>query len=121
MIKLLIDESAGLKLKKRLSKIGIDAVSIIEINKGAKDREILKLANQEGRIIVTNDKDFGELVYREYLEHKGIILLRLTIDSPENRFSVVMKLIEQFGDKLINRFCVVDETRVRFRAFSNLI
>ena len=115
MIKLLIDESAGLELKVKLSELNIDAISIIEIMKGADDTEILEFANKENRIIVTNDKDFGELIFKKGFKHRGVIFLRLTIDSPENRFIALKNIIKQFGDKLINKFCVIDETRIRFR------
>ncbi len=115
MIKLLIDESCGLELKQKLFGLNIDVVSVIEVMPGADDAKILEFANQENRIIVTNDKDFGELIFKKGFKHKGVILLKLSIDFPDNRFRVLNSLIEQFGDKLADKFCVVDEMRIRFR------
>ena len=52
--------------------------------RGADDIEIIQRVN-EGRIIVTNDKDFGELIFRRRLASKGVLLLRLEDESPENK------------------------------------
>jgi len=41
------------------------------------DHEVLEIARAEDRILITNDKDFGELIYRQQLEHTGVILFRL--------------------------------------------
>ena len=84
MTKLLADENVPLKAVEALRRKGVDVVSVIELSPGLKDREVLDLANREGRIIVTFDKDFGELVVRERARVKGLILLRFRRD-PRNR------------------------------------
>jgi len=61
--------------------------------RGADDIEIIQRAFNEGRIIVTNDKDFGELIFRRRLASKGVLLLRLEDESPENKIRVVMNVL----------------------------
>ncbi len=70
MTKLLADENVPLKAVEILREKGVDVASVTELSPGLKDREVLDLAGREGRIIVTFDKDFGELVVRES-ESKG--------------------------------------------------
>ena len=83
MIKLLADENVSIEAVKALKRIGVDIVSVIEFSAGLSDREVLDLANREDRILVTFDKDFGELVVRGKARVKGLILLRLTPKSPQ--------------------------------------
>ena len=64
-------EKVPLKAIEILREKGVDAVSVTELSPGLKDREVLDLAGREGRIIVTFDKDFGELVVRERAKAKG--------------------------------------------------
>jgi predicted nuclease of predicted toxin-antitoxin system len=61
----------------------VDITSVIEFSPGLNDREVLNLANREDRILVTFDKDFGELVVREKVKVKGLILLRFAPKSPQ--------------------------------------
>ena len=56
---------------------GIDVHYILESHPGADDEKVLQIPNDEERILITQDKDFGELVYRLQKVHFGIILLRL--------------------------------------------
>jgi predicted nuclease of predicted toxin-antitoxin system len=65
---------------------------------------------------VTNDKDFGERVYRSREPHAGVILLRLRRDVPRRRIAILRKLIADWGQRLQNKFTVATESKVRIRA-----
>jgi predicted nuclease of predicted toxin-antitoxin system len=69
----------------------------------------------EGRLIVTNDKDFGELIFRSGQAHHGVLLLRLHDESPPNRVRVVKSVLEQYSDRLVGCFTVATEIGVRIR------
>jgi predicted nuclease of predicted toxin-antitoxin system len=116
MLKFLIDESAGLYVSTELKKDGFDVVSIIETTPGIKNGNVLEKANREGRILVTNDKDFGELIYRQEKHSQGIILLRLEIDTPEARLLLLRKIIRTYGEKIQNKFIVATETKIKIRS-----
>ena len=87
-MKFLADENIGYKIIKPLRELGFDIKSILEINKGLADSAVLSLADKDSRILITTDKDFGELVYLNKLVHRGVILLRLKNDSSENKFKM---------------------------------
>lgn len=72
-----------LEAVKALKRKGVDIVSVIEFSPGLSDVKVLDLANREDRVLVTFDKDFGELVVRERANVKGLILLRFTPKSSQ--------------------------------------
>ncbi len=78
------------------------------------DEEVIRRALTENRILVTNDKDFGEKVYRDRHPHRGIILLRLENERAENKIAVMQRLLNSHADRLADQFVVVIETTVRF-------
>lgn len=77
------------------------------------DDRILEKAVAEGLILITNDKDFGEMVFREKRPHRGIILLRLEDERPANKIRVLVHLIDRYADQLVGNFVVTTENRVR--------
>lgn len=81
----------------------------------AEDAAILTRAADEDWIVITNDKDFGELVFRSGLGHRGVLLLRLHDDSSSNRVRVLRAVIEQYGERLAGSFTVATEIGVRIR------
>lgn len=78
------------------------------------DDEVIRRAFAENRILVTNDKDFGEKVYRDRLPHRGIVLLRLENERAENKIAVMQRLLDHHADRLADQSVVVTETTARF-------
>jgi|SRR3989338_874902 len=115
MLRFLIDESSGKKLAGFLKEKGFDAVYVGDWLKGADDEAILQKSNQEDRILITNDSDFGELIFRWKKPSSGIIFLRLMTDNPSNRLKVALFLIQTLNKKLKKRFIVASENKVRIR------
>ena len=85
-MRFIVDESTGLAVAGYLRDRGHDVVVVFEEMPEARDEEILARAVVEGRIVVTNDKDFGELVFRDGQPHEGIVLFRLQDASAGRRF-----------------------------------
>lgn len=81
----------------------------------ADDESILRFAVTERRIVITNDKDFGEIVYRRRQQHCGILLLRLADVSAVAKKRAALSAIEQYGEQLIDAFCVATEQKSRLR------
>jgi len=77
-------------------------VAVVEVMPEAEDEEILARAVSEGRIVVTNDKDFGELVCRSGWEHRGVVLLRLRDEQAENKVRMMKVALAQVGERLRN-------------------
>jgi predicted nuclease of predicted toxin-antitoxin system len=113
LIKLLADENVPLEAVKTIRRKSVDIVSVIEFSLGLSDMEVLDLANREGRIIVTFDKDFGELVIREKMKVKGLILLRFTPKSPQQIAEKVWRVLTS-GIPVENNLLIVREHTVSY-------
>ena len=81
----------------------------------ATDAEVLKCAVNENRIVVTNDKDFGEMIFRGRHSHCGVILLRLRDERGENKVRVLANVLAQIGDRLPHCYVVATEIGFRIR------
>lgn len=114
-LKFLIDESTGKKLFDFLSLKGFNVKFVTYVMPGASDEKILDFAEKEKSILITNDKDFGKLVFGLKKPTYGVILLRLKQDSQKNRQNYVSYLLDNFYNSLENRFIVVSEEKVRMR------
>lgn len=112
-MKFIVDENAGPSVAKWLTTIGHEVYSVYDETPGIPDEEILEKAHAKNFIVVTSDKDFGELVFKNNLPHKGVILMRLVNESAANKIRVLQSLLEQLSDQLPGRFVVVTEGGVR--------
>ena len=115
-MRFIVDESTGAAVVEHLRSLGHDVFAVSEIMRQAADPDILDLALNEGRILITNDKDFGELVYRSGQPHHGVLLLRLHNESSANRVRVVKSVLENYTDRLAGHFVVATETNVHIRS-----
>jgi predicted nuclease of predicted toxin-antitoxin system len=112
-MRFIVDECTGPEVARWLRQNLHDVSSIYEESRGLDDEGVLQKAFAEDRILITNDKDFGEMVFREGRAHKGIILLRLEDERVANKIKVLKHLLEQYADQLANNFVVATETTVR--------
>ena len=116
---LVADESVDFGIIMRLRQKGIIVVSIYEDFSGIKDTEVLKIAKDNKCLLITEDKDFGELTYRLKLEHKGILLIRLSEIPRKDRINLVPDIIETHFDKLENNFSVLTKRGLRIKTAQN--
>ena len=114
-MKFIVDESTGTAVVEYLRSAGHDVLAVAEVAPQATDDDILIRAASEGRILVTNDKDFGELVFRSGQAHGGVVLLRLHNESAASRVEVVKAVLEQYASRLKGNFTVATEGAVRIR------
>lgn len=112
-MRFLIDECTGPAVARWLRERGHAVFSVYEQARGMDDDTIVEKAYLEDRILITNDKDFGEKVYRDMKPHRGIVLLRLDDERASNKIAVICQLIENYSDKLRDNFIVVTEKKVR--------
>jgi len=94
---------------------GHEVVYIIERQTGMSDDLVLRSAFDEGRILLTEDKDFGELVYRLKKPAYGIILLRIDVHDRKEKLNRLKVLIARHEKQLAGNFVVVDINNFRFR------
>ena len=115
MLRLVVDESTGRAVAEFLRGSGCDVVDVSETMPEADDADILSFAVQEERVVVTNDKDFGELVFRSGRIHAGVFLFRLEDESAANRLRMAAITLNRYGRQLAGSFTVVTEKTIRIR------
>lgn len=112
-MRFLVDECTGTSVADWLKNENHDVFSVFEQWRGASDDAILEKCHQENYILVTSDKDFGEMVFRNQKVHNGIILVRCNPNNFVKRIEVLSKLLKNYSDKLENNFVVVSNDSVR--------
>jgi predicted nuclease of predicted toxin-antitoxin system len=113
-MRFLVDECTGPSVAEWLRDQSHEVFSVYDESPGTSDDEILDKAYSEDRLLVTNDKDFGEKVFREQRPHRGVVLLRLQDERAESKIDVIERLLRGHADRLADAFVVVSETQVRF-------
>jgi predicted nuclease of predicted toxin-antitoxin system len=94
---------------------GFDVISIGETRSGTPDKDVLEAADAEGCILITEDRDFGELVIRQRLGVRGMILLELDRLSNATEADVVAEAVSTHADKLLGNLVVIEPGRIRVR------
>lgn len=112
-VRFLIDVGVGKKVEEWLKADGYDVKTVRSIDPKARDVEILKIAKIEFRMVVTMDKDFGELIYKSGKSHSGVLILRLEDAKGSKKVEVLKKILHDFEDEIENRFCVFQNNRLR--------
>jgi predicted nuclease of predicted toxin-antitoxin system len=114
-MKLFADESIDGPIVARLRGDGHDVIWIAEESPGIADQDVLARACQADVLLITNDKDFGELVYRNRQPHAGVLLLRISGANEETKCDLVSQTISQHGAAIEGAFSVLSEHDVRIR------
>jgi predicted nuclease of predicted toxin-antitoxin system len=116
VIKLLADENVPLPTVWRLREDGFDVSSMSELNPGVDDLEVLRTARQEQRILITFDRDFGELIFRDLAPvPPGVVYLRVLASYPEEPAGILADLLSNGEIDVAGRFTVVTRDHVRQR------
>ena len=113
-MRFLVDESTGPSVAEWLHGQGHDVFSVYDLARGMNDNDIVQKAFDESWILITNDKDFGEQVYREQKPHHGVVLLRLENERAKSKIEVLKRLLNSYADRLPDHFVVATEKSVRF-------
>lgn len=112
-MRFLVDECTGPELSRWLRQQGHDVLSVYEEIRGADDHAVLRIAFVEDRILITNDKDFGQMVVHEREPHKGVILMRLEDERTANKVKVLEQLLSRYADQLVDNLVVTTESTIR--------
>jgi len=117
-MKLLADENIPASVVRVLARDGHDIAWIRSEAPGISDGEVMRLAHQQNRIILTYDKDFGELAVRDTIcPCRGIILLRIPQKNPDWVAGYIREVILSRQD-WEGHFSVIEEERIRMRPLS---
>ena len=113
-MKFLADVNIEKTIVDELRMLGYDIVWIVDENPYLDDMSIFKIAQNENRILLTNDKDFGEIVFRQKLVSAGIILLRIKGQDTRKKIKLLKKVLISHLDRISKHFVVITKEKVRF-------
>ncbi len=113
-IKFLANVNVEKPLIDFLIEKGFDIKWVTNIDKRMPDDRVCEIANSEQRVIITNDKDFGEIVFYQKKIVYGIILLRVTGQNSSEKIILLKELLENYMDKITNHFVVLTKKKLRF-------
>lgn len=112
---LVADESVDAPIVAALREAGHVVHYIAEAQAGLDDTSVLRVSQRRRAPLLTADKDFGELVFRQHLLNTGVVLLRLTGLNVLQKSHCVLTFLQQHGHKLQGHFAVVSPSAVRIR------
>lgn len=114
-LKLLADESCDFSFVRALRQAGYDVKAIVEVMPGVPDSKVLESGFEEKRVLLTEDKDFGEWIFAQKSPTSGVILLRYPIETRIQMSLAIVELVSEHGSKLKNRYVVLEPGRARIR------
>jgi predicted nuclease of predicted toxin-antitoxin system len=112
-MQILADESCARPVIQALRLAGHDVVSIAEVAPGTSDEAVLARAVTEKRILITEDRDFGELIYAQGNPSPGVILIRFQGPSSTAKMAAIVETVAILGTRLLGAFVVVEPGRLR--------
>jgi predicted nuclease of predicted toxin-antitoxin system len=115
-MRFLVDECTGPVVAQWLRSQSHDVFSVYDEARGMPDEGVLAEAFSGGWILITNDKDFEEMVFRERKPHHGVVFLRLQDERAASKIDAIRRLPNSYADRLPDAFVVVAETQIRFAA-----
>ncbi|MGH2459401.1 MAG: DUF5615 family PIN-like protein [Chloroflexota bacterium] len=112
-MRFLVDESTDFAVARALAEDGHDVAAVAHLMRGAPDDEVMALADRENRILLTEDKDFGQIFYADLSRRRTVILIRFPIPLRASLGSSMTDLIRRSGDQIIGCFVVIQPGHIR--------
>ena len=114
-MKFLADENVEWPIVLQIRKWGHEVIAVRDIMPGAEDTRVLKLASEENWILLTNDNDFGTMVFHQKAETRGVILMRFSEESSVRKIEALDHLLKHHKNKLADHFTVITENQIKIR------
>ncbi len=112
-MKIIADESVEKPIVDSLRADDHEVYYILEENRGIADEKVLKISYLKNSILLTADKDFGEIVFRQKGNNHGIVLIRLSGLSIKQKIHTVRNALTRHHDEVKNHFSVISKTHIR--------
>jgi|SRR3954463_14711511 predicted nuclease of predicted toxin-antitoxin system len=109
----LADENCDFAVVRALRSAGYDVTAISEAAPQIPDTDVIALADRERRVLLTEDKDFGQLVYAELRQSSGVILIRFPASERKALPAAMLEAVKELGDRLTGLFVVLTPRRIR--------
>ncbi len=118
-MKIVADESVDFTIIEMLRERKVEVVAIVEDSPSISDDEVLEIAVAHKTLLITEDKDFGELVIRLQKAHQGVLLLRLSGLEIEHKLALVWEALQKNFQELSGNFSVLDDRSLRIKIMKN--
>jgi predicted nuclease of predicted toxin-antitoxin system len=112
-VRFLADESCDFSVVRALRATGHDVLAVAELASGSDDAMVMEMASRENRILLTEDKDFGQLVYAYSQQSSGVIFIRYPTSARKTLPNALVALVSELGNDLIGSFVVLSPGRIR--------
>lgn len=114
-MRFVLDENVPREVGVALRSADQTVIAVADLVPRALDEEVLELSAQQRAVLVTQDKDFGELVYRTGRSSYGVLLLRLAGFTSQAKAEFTLKAISDHGPDLVGSFAVLTPNQLRIR------
>ena len=116
-MKILADENCEREMIAALRMAGHDVVTILDMAAGVDDGWVFEFAQNEGRVLLTNDRDFGVIAEHADVRPPAVILMRLERLGFRNRMEIILRRLAELGDGVDRQFVVIEPHQVRTRVY----
>jgi predicted nuclease of predicted toxin-antitoxin system len=114
-VNLFCDESIDSQIVDRLRRDGHSILYVAELSPGITDDQVLAQADALQAPLLTADKDFGELVFRQRRASSGVILARLAGIVPDGKAAIISEAITKYSSEISGSFTVISPGVIRIR------
>lgn len=114
-MRLLADECVARSIVDRLRAEGFDIVRAVDVCNSEDDDKVLAQAFEDGRVLITADKNFGELVVRFGLQTMGVVNLALGNLGAATRAEITVAGLRDLGGRIVGNLVTIEPGRVRVR------
>jgi len=114
-MKFIADENVDRQVVERLREAGHLVSYVAEIDPGTSDEDVLAIANREAALLLTADRDFGELIFRQRHVTTGVVLVRLGGQTQTKKAEIITSALRKHDVELIGAFTVITPHRIRIR------
>jgi len=115
----LADESVDYNIFKALKLKGYEIEHVLDLFPGVSDVQVVSYAFKNKSIILTEDKDFGELIIRFKMDITGVILMRFVNTPFDDKSKIVLNAFEKFRAEMHNSLTVISDKKIRIKKISN--
>ena len=112
---IIADENIDARIIKAIRSIPINTISVFESYRGISDEDVLFLSKELEKIILTEDKDFGEWVFAHKLKGVSVIFLRYHYSETDEIIKILKDVLKNRREKLFNKFTTITVNKIRVR------
>jgi predicted nuclease of predicted toxin-antitoxin system len=112
-VRFIIDENISPLVGEALRQAGHDVIAASLMCRGQSDRHVVQIAKADDRVVISEDKDFGELAFRDGIFPVGLIRISLAAYTPSDKATRLLEILTAEQDQVIGMLLVIEPSRVR--------